>query len=329
MRTPISDLKPGPVSQTFLLAQADTPKTKTGKPYFRGMLRDVTGSVTAINFDPSPGLLAMQPGQIVDVRGSYSVDAKYGPQMKVNGMVTALESEYDIADFAESCPNDMKMVHSVYLSLLGHISDASLATLVQDALAEGKGRFGAWKTQTAATTMHQAYRFGLYEHSVQVADIAHYGTTTWCKEADGDIVIAASLLHDIGKIVEYDDPMTRQLTTAGKLFGNTTLSYVMARDLFKDSGELVGKVFDRELVYGILHAILAHHGRKEWDSPVEPQTIEALLVHQADQFSSRIGGFQRLRKDAVTNGQGEWTAYDRMFGSALWLGSGTDPEGDA
>ena len=328
MRTPISDLKPGPVSQTFLLAQAETPKTKTGKPYFRGMLRDVTGSVTAINFDPSAAMLAVSAGTIVVVRGSYSVDPTYGPQLKVNAMEALVKGEYDIADFAETCPNDMKMVHSVFMSLLGHISDPVLAKLVEEALSE-KGRFASWKTQTAATTMHQAYRYGLYEHSVQVADIAHYGTTTWCKEADGDIVIAASLLHDIGKIVEYDDPMTRQLTTVGKLFGNTTLSYVMARDLFKDSGELVGKVFDRELVYGILHAILAHHGRKEWGSPVEPQTIEALLVHQADQFSSRIGGFQRLLKDAVTNGQGEWTAYDRMFGSALWLGSGTDPEGDA
>jgi 3'-5' exoribonuclease len=328
MRTPISDLKPGPVSQTFLLAQAETPKTKTGKPYFRGMLRDTTGSITAINFDPSPGLLAMQPGQIVTVRGSYSVDAKYGPQMKVNGMAGSVEGEYDIADFAESCPNDMVWVDTVYSTLLSVMEDQSLATLISDAFAE-HGRLRDWKTQTAATTMHQAYRYGLYEHSVQVADIAHYGTTTWCKEADGDVVIAASLLHDIGKIVEYDDPMTRQLTTVGKLFGNTTLSYVMARDLFRESGELVGKVFDRELVYGILHAILAHHGKKEWGSPVEPQTIEALLVHQADQFSSRIGGFQRLRKDAVQNGQGEWTAYDRMFGSALWLGSGTDPEGDA
>jgi 3'-5' exoribonuclease len=317
MRTPISDLKPGPVSQTFLLAQADTPKTKTGKPYFRGMLRDVTGSVTAINFDPSPNLLIVGAGMIVEVKGSYSVDAKYGPQIKVNGMWPA--EEYDIADFAESCPNDMTQVDLIFGLHIEHLTDPILAKLVSEALSPS-GRFASWNTQTAATTMHQAYRYGLYEHSVQVADIAFQAADMWCPEANLDIVVVAGLLHDIGKIVEYDDPMTRQMTTVGRLFGNTTLSYVMARDLFKDSNELVGKVFDRELVYGILHAILAHHGRKEWGSPVEPQTIEALLVHQADQFSSRIGGFQRLKKDAQDGA--EWTAYDRMFGSALWLGSG-------
>jgi 3'-5' exoribonuclease len=326
MRTPISDLKPGPVSQTFLLAQADTPKTKTGKTYFRGTLRDTSGSVTAINFNPPDSILLDRAGTIVTVKGSYSVDPTYGPQIKVSGMWPA--EEYDLADFAETCPNDMKMVHSVYLTLLGHISDPSLATLIQDAFSE-KGRLAAWKTQTAATTMHQAYRCGLYEHSVQVAHIACESAATWCPEADLDIIIAAGLLHDIGKVAEYDDPMTRRMTTVGKLFGNTTLSYVMARDLFKDSGELVGKVFDKELVWGILHAILAHHGRKEWGSPVEPQTIEALLVHQADQFSSKIGGFQRLKKDADLVGGGEWTAYDKMFGSALWLGGANDQEGNA
>jgi len=327
MRTPISDLKPGPVSQTFLLAQTETSKTKTGKPYFRGMLRDKTGSVTAIDFDPSPGLLTMQPGQIVDVRGSYSVDAKYGPQIKLKGMCGALESGYDIADFAESCPNDMTMVHDVFTSLLDRISDRMLAKLVEVVLSE-KGRFAAWKTQTAATTMHQAYRYGLYEHSVQVADIATSAAAAWCPEANLDIVIVAALLHDIGKLMEYDDPITRQMTTVGRLFGNTTLSYVMARDLFRDSSDLVGVSFDKGLVYGVLHAILAHHGRKEWGSPVEPQTIEALLVHQADQLSSRIGGFQRVKKDAQEGA--EWTSYDKMFGSALWLGSSaSDPEGEA
>jgi 3'-5' exoribonuclease len=315
MRTPISDLKPGPVSQSFLLAQADAPLTKTGKPYFRGMLRDVTGSVTAINFDPPASILLEQPGTIVKVKGSYSVDAKYGPQVKVNGMWPS--EDYDIADFAESCPNNMAQVNEVYEELLSHVRDKMLMKLVHEALSE-KGRFAAWRTQTAATTMHQAYRFGLMEHSVQVAHLAFMGARTWCGDANRDVIIVAGLLHDIGKIVEYDDPMTRQMTTVGRLFGNTTLSYVMARDLFKDSGECVGKKFDRNVEWGILHAILAHHGRKEWGSPVEPQTIEALLVHQADQFSSRIGGFQRVKKDAQDDA--EWTAFDRMFSSALWLG---------
>lgn len=326
MRTPISDLKPGPVNQTFLLAQAEMPKTKTGKPYFRGQLRDKTGSVTAINFDPPQSLVGLSAGQVVIAKGFYSVDATYGPQVKTTAIHPADAEEYDIADFAESCPNDMEMVRSVYLTLIGHLRDAALGRLVDDALSDG-GRFSAWRTQTAATTMHQAYRYGLYEHSVQVAHIACESAATWCPEADLDTIIVAGLLHDIGKIVEYDDPLTRQMTTVGRLFGNTTLSYMVARDLFKDSGELVGKTFDKNLVYGILHAILAHHGRKEWGSPVEPQTIEALLVHQADQFSSRIGGFQRLKRDAQDGV--EWTAFDRMFGSALWLGSGSNPEGEA
>lgn len=37
------------------------------------------------------------------------------------------------------------------------------------------------------------------------------------------------------------------------------------------------------------HCILAHHGRKDWGSPIEPQTQEAYLLHAADTWSSRFG----------------------------------------
>lgn len=315
MRTPVSDLKPGPVSQAFLLAQMDVPKTKAGKPYLRGMLRDASGSVTAISFEPSKEMLANKAGTIAEVKGVYSVDPVYGPQVKLVTMSPAVV--YDINDFAETCPNNMIQVEETYEWLLTRMRDSFLMRLIAEALAP-EGDLGEWRTQTAATTMHQAYRFGLMEHSVQVAHLAFMAGRSWCPEADTDILIAAGLLHDIGKIVEYDDPITRQMTTEGKLFGNTTLSYVMARDLFRQSGERVGEVFDRSLEWGILHAILAHHGRKEWGSPVEPQTIEALLVHHADQLSSRIGGYQRVMRDS--QGDGDWSAYDKMFGSSMWLG---------
>jgi 3'-5' exoribonuclease len=45
---------------------------------------------------------------------------------------------------------------------------------------------------------------------------------------------------------------------------------------------------DAPCVERLTHAILAHHGRKEWGAPVEPQTVEAWLVHLADLAESRL-----------------------------------------
>jgi 23S rRNA maturation-related 3'-5' exoribonuclease YhaM len=39
----------------------------------------------------------------------------------------------------------------------------------------------------------------------------------------------------------------------------------------------------------VVHCLLSHHGRREWGSPVEPQTLEALLLHQADMASAKFG----------------------------------------
>jgi 3'-5' exoribonuclease len=40
----------------------------------------------------------------------------------------------------------------------------------------------------------------------------------------------------------------------------------------------------------IIHCMLAHHGRREWGSPVEPATNEAWILHSAVMLSSREVG---------------------------------------
>jgi len=49
--------------------------------------------------------------------------------------------------------------------------------------------------------------------------------------------------------------------------------------------------FDKEVLTELLHIILAHHGTKEFGSPVYPATIEAILVHQADVAEAKLTGF--------------------------------------
>ena len=323
MRTPISELRPGPLDQKFLIGSIERAKTKAGKTYLRISLRDATGSVAAVDWEPTAPRLALAAGNIIRVVGSYAVDPKYGPQVSVRKTSAALDlSEEEKAAFAESCPNSIELVRGRFDELLAHTLPHNLVEALADALAPG-GRFEDFWTAPAATIMHQGYREGLFEHSVQVASIANRACEEWCREADQNVLTVAGLLHDIGKIVEYSDPLTRTLTTTGKLFGNTTLSHQMVFDFIEPiEMDVVAKA-------NILHCILSHHGRKEWGSPVLPQTIEANIIHLADQMSSKIGGFQRLLRE--TEEGREWSAFDRMFDSALWLGGSmvVKPEGEA
>jgi 3'-5' exoribonuclease len=58
------------------------------------------------------------------------------------------------------------------------------------------------------------------------------------------------------------------------------------------------------------HLIASHQGRYEWHSPREPRTLEALVLHYADDLDAKLNQAGALL-DAVNAG---WTAYDRSFG---------------
>jgi 3'-5' exoribonuclease len=65
-----------------------------------------------------------------------------------------------------------------------------------------------------------------------------------------------------------------------------------------------------------VHALIAHHGRLEFGSPVVPATLEAALLHQADVTDSRARGFLDHLAHAPP-AVGPWTDFSRMFGTEL------------
>lgn len=312
-RISIKDLKPGVFESTFLIANIDSAKTKANKTYMRFTFSDVTGSVVGIDWSPTEKRFALQVGMVVRVKGKYGVDATYGPQIVISCVSDALE-EFNESDFALQCPNDMDSIKECFDELLEAI-DPVYAEFLRFSLDPRGNKSGEFWTAPAASTLHQAYAGGLAEHSVQVADIA-YITSRWCPGLDVTVLIVAGLLHDIGKLIEYEG-IGREQTTVSKLIGNTTLSYQAARDLLQ-----IGMLQIKELKFdsrmdNIRHCIIAHHGRREWGSPVVPRTMEAWLIHLADMISARIGGYQRLLREAPE--EQEWTMRDLMFDGQLWI----------
>jgi 3'-5' exoribonuclease len=96
------------------------------------------------------------------------------------------------------------------------------------------------------------------------------------------LAYVAAVFHDYGKIHEYG-------VTDGKVvkmpFASRMGHIVWSWAVFIESARLHGMdEVDREEVG---HAILAHHGRREWGSPVEPQTRLAHIIHTADMLSAR------------------------------------------
>jgi putative nucleotidyltransferase with HDIG domain len=143
-----------------------------------------------------------------------------------------------------------------------------------------------WKTVPAAKSHHHNYPGGLLTHTGEVLQIAMNMARSGQFNADEDVVIAAALFHDSGKRLEYRfNECTQEIETTGfiKTIGHIQESYRLWNELATKS-----KV-DNETIEKVSHCVLAHHGRSDWGSPIEPSTPEAYILHFADMLSSKFG----------------------------------------
>lgn len=140
----------------------------------------------------------------------------------------------------------------------------------------------------ASLSHHHAYTGGLAEHTLEV--LRYLNPWTVVLKPNVDVLITAAVWHDYMKIREYvcdDFPSKGSWSHADDGFGDQ-IGHISAGAIrFHEAAVRFGVATD--LWDQVIHCILAHHGRREWGSPVEPQTLEALLLHQADLLSARFG----------------------------------------
>jgi 3'-5' exoribonuclease len=126
-----------------------------------------------------------------------------------------------------------------------------------------------------------------------------------------DILLAAAVLHDIGKIDEIDPDNRRSHTIAGNLVGHIVLGHraVMA------AAQEVADLEERDLLH-LEHLLLSHHGRREWGAAQEPKTAEAILLHYADDCDAKLNiFFGALEKDRA---EGDFTPFHKILGRTLY-----------
>jgi 3'-5' exoribonuclease len=203
--------------------------------------------------------------------------------------------------------------------LLATIQDPHLRRLLALLLGEQSAPWSDYREAPAAKHYHQAYRHGLLEHCLTVAQAVH-ATSMIFPGVDHDLAVTGALLHDIGKLDSYDlhdDGVT--MSDPGRLIGEIPLGYYRVRRLIE---QLDG--FPPELEQGLLHIILSHHGSLEHGSPVVPCTREATLVHMMDNLGGKLGSFDRVERQLADGEQ--WSPYDKAIGGGAYFPSRPTPD---
>jgi 3'-5' exoribonuclease len=270
-------------------------------------LADRTGTVTAT---VAPELArACRPGACVRVIGRFDCG-----RLAVRDAHPAREGEYDLDDLLDGPRITVERMEADLRELVGTVQCGHLRALLERVFGPGTETWRAFRDAPAAKRYHQAYRHGLLEHSLTVAQGVSAISATF-GGVDRDVAVTGALLHDIGKLDAYTaDPLAIDMTDLGKLQGEIPLGYYRVRRLIED---LPG--FPSELAVAVLHIILSHHGQLEHGSPVVPCTREATLVHMIDNLGGRLGSFDRLEKELPDGSR--WSAYDRALGGGAWFAS--------
>jgi 3'-5' exoribonuclease len=235
-----------------------------------------------------------------------------GDELEVRSVRVAGEDEYDLAELLDGPPRSATGMEADLRELLATIQDPHLRALLDQVFGAGSPTWKQFRDAPAAKRYHQAYRHGLLEHSLTVAQAVSAISATF-PGIDRDVAVTGALLHDIGKLEAYTaDPRAIDMTDLGKLQGEIPLGYYRIRRLIED---LPG--FPEQLAAAVLHIILSHHGQLEHGSPVVPCTREATLVHMIDNLGGRLGSFDRLEKE-LPDGSA-WSPFDRALSGSAWF----------
>jgi 3'-5' exoribonuclease len=303
------------VNSVFAVRDRDLAKKKNGDDYLRLKLGDSSGSLAAISWDDAaPRFEIAAPGAIVRVAGRYSVSPQYGPQLKVDSLVAASEGEYDPEQLAASPEVAPERLEADLRHLIETVQRPELRALLDRFFGADTASWERFREAPAAKLYHQAYRGGLLDHTLSVAQ-AVSAAASYFQGVDRDIAVTGALLHDIGKTEAYnDDPLAIDLTDAGRLQGEIPLGYYKVR---REIESIDG--FEPELAQAVLHIVLSHHGLLEHGSPVVPATREAALVHSLDNLGGKLGSFDRLERELP---EGEsWSRFDRGIDGAAFFGA--------
>lgn len=287
----------------FLVRSRRKRTTRAGKLFLELTLVDRTGSIDAKVWDDAEELWSeCARGEVVKVQAQVE-QWQDRIQLKVLRLRQAREDDvYDRVDLVPATDQDVQGLIEQVRAVVDTMEQPQLKQLLT-LMFEDEPFLAALSRSAAARSIHHGYQGGLLEHIVALLKMSAFIADDVYSGLDRDLLIAASILVDIGKIEELDSSSEVSFTRAGFLLGHIFLgTQILDRYAAQVSD------FPEELLLHLEHIILAHHGVKEWGSPVLPQTPEALVIHHLDNLDAKTNmAMQALEND--THIGEEFTAF--------------------
>jgi 3'-5' exoribonuclease len=255
------------VEGVYAVARKQRMRTKGGAPYLALELVDPSGRIDARVWHDVELLDArFTEGDAVRVLGRVE---KFRDRLQVDVRTLEAAPEADPADFAPAMRRDAEELDGFLEFLAAEIVHPGLAAVVKRFFSDDSIRASLRRLPAAET--HHSYAGGLLEHTVGVATLCRE-TAQLHPRLRSDLLLAAALLHDIGRVAELTSGPTFRQTDEGRLLGHVHLGL----RLVEERGASLEAAARSELV----HAIACHHDARS------ARTAEASVLYHANQLDA-------------------------------------------
>ncbi|WP_156204463.1 3'-5' exoribonuclease YhaM family protein [Candidatus Syntrophocurvum alkaliphilum] len=289
----------------YLILEKVQRKTKDGKNMFNLKIGDSSGEINVVVWENCAISGALEVGAVIGLLGDVGV---YANRVQVTARKMKVLTDEDPLEYLKA-PN-ISIDDLVYKlnTMIDSIKDDHITNLI-------KRIFTTELTEEfikapAAKKIHHNYSGGLLEHTVTVCELCLKTCETY-PMLNRDLLIAGAILHDIGKIDEYNIKVVPEYTVEGRLIGHIVLGNELITKTINEM-RAEGIEFPQKLEWMIKHMILSHHGVLEYGSPVVPLFPEAFLLHMMDNLDAKMFVFD----EKITTSEGEdefFTPYDSFF----------------
>jgi 3'-5' exoribonuclease len=314
------------VDDTLLVLEINVRSLDSGDTYTVLRLGNSTGSVATEPFWPGDQdkITGVRKGHAVQVSGEVGL-YKQKKQLKVRDIDVLPAGAVDLRKLLPTVgPVDRywKILDGWRREIDRPRLSAVLNLFFED--AEFREKF---ETCPASVRGHHAKLGGLLKHTTEVAAIAR--AVARASGADQDVVLAGVLLHDIGKLEAYSWNGLFEYTVPGSLVGHVVLGVLILEDRMCAEESFPCSEEERLVLQ---HMILSHHGKLEFGSPIQPMTLEAEVLHWADNASAKTASVADVLNDPDSFDEGpvsrpQWVIdRRRVYQQSCDWGKPTDQE---
>ena len=264
--------------------------TGAGDPFWVLTMGNASGSLQTAPVwkDNATWLEGVEKGRVVQVIGQVELYAKTGArQLKITGPIRVLPAGTErIDEFLPRVEYATERLWDALDKLRASVTTPRLTEAIDLFFADDAFR-ARFERTPGAVRGHHAKLGGLLLHVCEVAAIGRDMAKTM-RRANVDLVITGALLHDIGKVEAYTvDAKGLGYDARNHLIGHVVLGCLMFTERVTAARAAGRCALSDEQVTELQHLILSHHGSLEYGSPVQPMTLEAELLHWADETSAK------------------------------------------